>query len=58
MNAGSDPNPPGKMIMTVFAGIAEFEHDLIQEQTTAGQIAYPALSGSKLYVPSQTQISE
>jgi DNA invertase Pin-like site-specific DNA recombinase len=29
----------GKMIMTVFAGIAEFERDLIQERTTAGRIA-------------------
>ena len=26
----------GKMIMTVFAGIAEFERDLIRERTTAG----------------------
>jgi DNA invertase Pin-like site-specific DNA recombinase len=29
----------GKMIMTVFAGIAEFERDLIQERTAAGRIA-------------------
>src|SRR5713101_1353899 len=29
----------GKMIMTVFAGIAEFERDLIQERTTAGRAA-------------------
>jgi DNA invertase Pin-like site-specific DNA recombinase len=29
----------GKMMMTVFAGIAEFERDLIQERTTAGRIA-------------------
>jgi len=29
----------GKMIMTVFAGIAEFERDLIRERTTAGRIA-------------------
>lgn len=29
----------GKMIMTIFAGIAEFERDLIQERTTAGRIA-------------------
>jgi DNA invertase Pin-like site-specific DNA recombinase len=27
----------GKMIMTVFAGIAEFERDLIRERTTAGR---------------------
>lgn len=58
VNAGSDPNSRGKMIMTVFAGIAEFEHDLIQEQTPAGQIAHLALSGPQRYVPSQTQISE
>ena len=29
----------GKMIMTVFAGIAEFERDLIRERTTAGRMA-------------------
>jgi DNA invertase Pin-like site-specific DNA recombinase len=29
----------GKMIMTVFAGIAEFERDLIRERTTAGRKA-------------------
>ena len=29
----------GKMIMTVFAGIAEFERDLILERTQAGRIA-------------------
>lgn len=29
----------GKMIMTVFAGIAEFERDLIRERTTAGRVA-------------------
>jgi DNA invertase Pin-like site-specific DNA recombinase len=27
----------GKMIMTVFAGIAEFERDLIRERTGAGR---------------------
>ena len=29
----------GKMIMTVFAGIAEFERDLIRERTAAGRAA-------------------
>ncbi|HMB04808.1 MAG TPA: recombinase family protein, partial [Isosphaeraceae bacterium] len=29
----------GKMIMTVFAGIAEFERDLIRERTKAGRVA-------------------
>jgi DNA invertase Pin-like site-specific DNA recombinase len=29
----------GKMMMTIFAGIAEFERELIQERTTAGRIA-------------------
>ena len=29
----------GKMIMTVFAGIAEFERDLIRERTSAGRAA-------------------
>lgn len=31
--------PGGKMIMTVFAGIAEFERDLIRERTGAGRKA-------------------
>lgn len=31
--------PSGKMVMTVFAGIAEFERDLIRERTGAGRIA-------------------
>jgi DNA invertase Pin-like site-specific DNA recombinase len=29
----------GKMIMTIFAGIAEFERELIRERTTAGRLA-------------------
>jgi DNA invertase Pin-like site-specific DNA recombinase len=29
----------GKMIMTIFAGIAEFERDLIRERTNAGRVA-------------------
>ena len=29
----------GKMIMTVFSGIAEFERDLIRERTGAGRVA-------------------
>ena len=29
----------GKMIMTIFAGIAEFERDLIRERTSAGRTA-------------------
>ena len=32
-------SPSGKMIMTVFAGIAEFERDLIRERTGAGRDA-------------------
>ena len=32
-------SPSGKMIMTVFAGIAEFERDLIRERTGAGRVA-------------------
>lgn len=32
-------SPGGKMIMTVFAGIAEFERDLIRERTSAGRVA-------------------
>jgi DNA invertase Pin-like site-specific DNA recombinase len=32
-------SPSGKMIMTVFAGIAEFERGLICERTDAGRVA-------------------
>ena len=31
--------PAGKMVLTVFAGIAEFERALIRERTGAGRIA-------------------
>jgi DNA invertase Pin-like site-specific DNA recombinase len=31
----------GKMIMTIFAGIAEFERDLIRERTSAGRESCP-----------------
>lgn len=31
--------PAGKMIMTLFAGIAEFERELIRERTQAGRVA-------------------
>ena len=31
-------SPSGKMIVTVFAGIAEFERDLIRERTGAGRL--------------------
>ena len=31
-------SPSGMMIMTVFAGIAEFERDLIRERTGAGRL--------------------
>ena len=33
------PSHAGKMIMTIFAGIAEFERDLIRERTSAGRVA-------------------
>jgi DNA invertase Pin-like site-specific DNA recombinase len=32
-------SPAGKMVLTVFAGIAEFERALIQQRTSAGRIA-------------------
>jgi len=45
----------GKMIMTVFAGIAEFERDLIRERTGAGRVAAkqraPALVAQGNLVP-------
>jgi DNA invertase Pin-like site-specific DNA recombinase len=32
-------SPGGRMVLTVFAGIAEFERELIQERTRAGRTA-------------------
>jgi DNA invertase Pin-like site-specific DNA recombinase len=32
-------SPAGRMVLTVFAGIAEFERELIHERTSAGRIA-------------------
>ncbi|WP_143491014.1 recombinase family protein, partial [Pseudomonas sp. Bc-h] len=32
-------SPAGKMVMTVFAGIAEFERELIRGRTSAGRIS-------------------
>jgi DNA invertase Pin-like site-specific DNA recombinase len=32
-------SPSGRMVLTVFAGIAEFERELIKERTSAGRIA-------------------
>jgi DNA invertase Pin-like site-specific DNA recombinase len=32
-------SPSGKMVLTVFAGIAEFERSLIAERTSAGRLA-------------------
>jgi DNA invertase Pin-like site-specific DNA recombinase len=32
-------SPAGRMVLTVFAGIAEFERELIRERTGAGRIA-------------------
>lgn len=32
-------SPSGKMVLTIFAGIAEFERSLIAERTTAGRLA-------------------
>jgi DNA invertase Pin-like site-specific DNA recombinase len=33
------PSPAGRMVLTVFAGLAEFERELIRERTGAGRIA-------------------
>jgi DNA invertase Pin-like site-specific DNA recombinase len=41
----------GKMIMTVFAGIAEFERDLIRERTAAGRIAAKSKGGAVWAAP-------
>jgi DNA invertase Pin-like site-specific DNA recombinase len=35
-------SPAGRMVLTVFAGIAEFERVLIQERTSAGRISAKA----------------
>ena len=32
-------SPAGRMVLTVFAGIAEFERELIHERTRSGQVA-------------------
>src|SRR5689334_393437 len=32
-------SPSGRMVLTVFAGIAEFERELIKERTSTGRIA-------------------
>ena len=32
-------SPAGRMVLTVFAGIAEFERDLIQQRTSSGRVA-------------------
>ena len=32
-------SPAGRMVLTVFAGIAEFERDLIRERTSSGRAA-------------------
>jgi len=34
--------PAGKMVLTVFAGIAEFERALIRDRTGAGRVAAKA----------------
>jgi DNA invertase Pin-like site-specific DNA recombinase len=44
----------GKMIMTVFAGIAEFERDLIRDRTAAGRKAAKSRGGS-LRSPAQAE---
>ena len=35
-------SPAGRMVLTVFAGIAEFERELIQERTGSGRLAAKA----------------
>src|SRR3954470_16316036 len=35
-------SPAGRMVLTVFAGIAEFERELIRERTHAGRVAAKA----------------
>jgi DNA invertase Pin-like site-specific DNA recombinase len=47
----------GKMIMTVFAGIAEFERDLIRERTSAGREA-ALLRGVQFGRPTKMEIGQ
>ena len=35
-------SPAGRMVLTVFAGIAEFERELIQQRTSSGRVAAKA----------------
>jgi DNA invertase Pin-like site-specific DNA recombinase len=35
-------SPAGRMVLTVFAGIAEFEHELIRERTSSGRVSAKA----------------
>ncbi|MCR6727796.1 recombinase family protein [Agrobacterium fabrum] len=35
-------SPAGRMVLTIFAGIAEFERSLIHERTSAGRVAAKA----------------
>ncbi len=35
-------SPAGRMVLTVFAGIAEFERDLIHQRTSSGRVAAKA----------------
>ena len=35
--------PAGRMVLTVFAGIAEFERELIHERTSSGRVAAKAM---------------
>jgi len=42
----------GKLIMTVFAGIAEFERDLIRERTSAGSSFRKGWMGDALFLRS------
>ena len=36
---GDTTSPSGKMVLTVFAGIAEFERSLIVDRTRTGRLA-------------------
>ena len=38
----ADTPPAGRMVLTFFAGVAEFERSLIHERTSAGRIAVKA----------------
>jgi DNA invertase Pin-like site-specific DNA recombinase len=47
-------SPAGRMVLTVFAGIAEFERELIHQRISSGRVA-AAAGGGAVRPPTQAQ---